>query len=101
MTLPVRSLRRRSPQAIACGRIEGEDGALLVGQVDPAICDERTGRRPALEWLLPELGAGGAVDGMEIAIVAREVDGIADDRDLVRDGAAGLELPVQDRVAGR
>jgi hypothetical protein len=81
--------------------VEREHGPRLVGEIESGVGRQRPPDAGLLERRLPSLLAGAPVDAMDDRVVAREVDRVADDRDVVRDAAAGLELPVEDGMPGR
>jgi hypothetical protein len=94
--------RRRLPDLrSAIARVEGEDVARLVGEVEAAVGGDRPANRGCRELDMPRLAAGVPGDGVHDGVVAREVDRVADDRDVVRDAAPSLELPVEDGLALR
>jgi len=80
--------------------VEGGQHAVRVGHVEATLRGVRAAERRVRDGDRPLRDAAIPGEGEQPPVVRGEEHAVADDRDL-QDGARGMELPADDRVAGR
>jgi hypothetical protein len=93
--------RGARPEGLAGGGIEGRRGTGAIQEVEPPVRRERPDERRIPGVDDPRLLAGRSIEGVDLAIVTREVHALADDGDVVGDRCRRLVAPGEDRLADR